>query len=177
MNLAFKGKFGSKRLEGEFTGFFTNGEICATGKIVMMEKEKLKITIDATDGYTWPWAWYLRNFQGVNYPCYGNETGCSIPTEAPDSSVVVVHANNLQNVQQLLDNDFGEGTRIKHRWWFPESYRELTFTKILDGLANRSKWKQAIDYILYRKFATPIGSIDGYVYFSKDLPVPRALDR
>jgi len=141
------------------------------------EREKLRITVDATDGYTWPWAWYLRNFQGVNYPCYGNETGCNVPTEVPDSSVVVVHANNVHNVQQLLDNDFGEGTRIKHRWWFPESYRELTSAKILDSLVNRSKWKQAIDYILYRKFATPIASIDGYVYFSKDLPVPRALDR
>ncbi len=141
------------------------------------EREKLKITIDATDGYTWPWAWYLRNFQAVNYPCYGNEPGCNLPTEAPDSSVVVIHANNSESVQQFLDNDFGEGTRIKHRWWFPETYRELTVAKTLDNLVNRSKWKQAVDYMIYRKFVTPIGSIDGYVYFSKDVPIPRALDR
>ena len=42
MDIKEVGKFNLKRMEGEFIGYFTNGEKCATGKIVMMEKEKLE---------------------------------------------------------------------------------------------------------------------------------------
>ncbi len=45
MELTEKGKFKLKRYEGTFTGLFNNGDTCATGGIVLMEKEKLeKIT-------------------------------------------------------------------------------------------------------------------------------------
>ena len=40
-----KGKFQLKRYEGTFVGLFTNGDTCACGDIVLMEKERLeKIT-------------------------------------------------------------------------------------------------------------------------------------
>ena len=35
MDIKEVGKFSLKRMEGEFTGYFTNGEKCASGKIVM----------------------------------------------------------------------------------------------------------------------------------------------
>ena len=41
MNLAFKGKFGSKRLEGTFIGNFMDSTQCASGKIILMEEKKL----------------------------------------------------------------------------------------------------------------------------------------
>lgn len=45
MELTEKGKFKLKRYEGTFTGLFTNGDTCATGGVILMEKEKLeKIT-------------------------------------------------------------------------------------------------------------------------------------
>ena len=42
MNLSFKGKFGSKRLEGTFTGNFLDNTECAKGRIILMEKKKLE---------------------------------------------------------------------------------------------------------------------------------------
>ena len=42
MNFSFKGKFGSKRLEGTFTGNFLDSTECAKGKIILMEKKKLE---------------------------------------------------------------------------------------------------------------------------------------
>ena len=42
MNLSFKGKFGSKRLEGTFTGNFLDSTECASGKIILMEKKKIE---------------------------------------------------------------------------------------------------------------------------------------
>ena len=41
MNLSFKGKFGSKRLEGTFIGNFLDSTQCASGKIILMEERKL----------------------------------------------------------------------------------------------------------------------------------------
>ncbi len=41
MNLSFKGKFGTKRLEGAFIGNFLDSTQCASGKIVLMEEKKL----------------------------------------------------------------------------------------------------------------------------------------
>jgi len=41
-NLYIKGRLGNKRLEGEFVGLFANNDTCASGKILLMEKEKLE---------------------------------------------------------------------------------------------------------------------------------------
>ena len=46
MNLSFKGKFGTKRLEGTFRGNFLDSIECASGKIILMEKEKLEKKIE-----------------------------------------------------------------------------------------------------------------------------------
>ena len=42
IDLSEKGSFKSKRLEGEFIGYFNNKNKCAEGKIILFKKEKLK---------------------------------------------------------------------------------------------------------------------------------------
>ena len=42
MTLSLKGKFGTKRLEGNFTGKFLDGIECANGKIILIERTKLE---------------------------------------------------------------------------------------------------------------------------------------
>ena len=46
MNLSFKGKFGSKRLQGAFTGNFLDSTECASGKIILMERTKIEKKIE-----------------------------------------------------------------------------------------------------------------------------------
>lgn len=46
MNLSYKGKFNSKRLEGTFTGNFLDSTECAKGKIILMEKTKLEKKVE-----------------------------------------------------------------------------------------------------------------------------------
>ena len=41
MNLSFKGKFSTKKLEGTFIGNFLDSTQCASGKIILMEEKKL----------------------------------------------------------------------------------------------------------------------------------------
>ena len=46
MNLSFDGKFGTKRLEGTFTGNFLDSNQCASGKVILMERTKLEKKIE-----------------------------------------------------------------------------------------------------------------------------------
>ena len=124
------------------------------------------ITIDGTSGFHWPWWWYLRHYTAVGYPTYENAP----PTEPPESSVLLVHSRNQPEAEPVLGDRFTGGTRIKHRWWFPENYRGLTVGKVLRGLVDRGTWRRAVDYFLYRELGSPLGSEDAFVYFSPDFP-------
>ena len=145
-------------------------EIDRAAKITGQGKN-LKITIDSADGYTWPWAWYLRDYKNVSYPCYSDEPGCFTPQTAPDSVVVIVNARDNDSARNVLSANFTQGIRIKHRWWFPETYRGVTPSSFWDGLKDRSQWRTMANYLLYRKLGTELGSTDAYIYFSKDLPL------
>ncbi len=127
----------------------------------------LPVTVDSTSGFTWPWAWYLRGNTRVGWPSY--ET--SPPQSTPDASVLLVHDKNIAQAEPLLADRFTEGQRIKHRWWFPEGYKGVTVMDFVGGLLEPDSWRTAIDYFLFRELATPLGSEDAHVYFSKEFPL------
>ena len=124
------------------------------------------LTVDQTSGFSWPWAWYLRDYTRVSYASYD---GAPLQ-DAPDSSVVLVHSNNQPEADPVLAGKYDKGIRIKHRWWFPESYKGMTLGKLFGALVDPGAWSRAMDYFLYREFGTPLGSEDAYVYFSGDFP-------
>ena len=127
----------------------------------------LPINIDSTSGFTWPWAWYFRDYTRVGYPSYQGT-----PSENSfNSSVVLVHSQNQTGAEPLLGDRFSEGERVRHRWWFPEStYRGLTLGKFLGGFVDRGTWRTSMDYFLHRRGVRDrIGSEDSYVYFVSEV--------
>ena len=128
----------------------------------------VSIAIDQTSGFTWPWAWYLRDYTRVSYPSY---SGGSLK-EAPESSVLLVHSNNQKEADQVLTDRYAAGERFTHRWWFPETtYRGLTLGKFLGAFADRQAWRTAMDYFLYRKGVEDrLGREDAYIYFAPGPP-------
>ena len=130
------------------------------------QRDNLPISVDGDDGYSWPWVWYFRNYNSVSFPSYGGDVQ---PTNN-NGGVVLVNANNWKEADQaLVDADFVKIRRFKHRWWFPEIYRGISADDLLNGLTDRSVWEKGLDYWLYRNFETPLGSVDGYLYYSQDL--------
>ena len=143
------------------------GETTGKGK-------NLRITVDSTDGFSWPWAWYLRDYPLVSYPCLSNDSGCAGLDGAPDADVVLLAYRNQAAASELLD-DYGEPVRYKHRWWFPESYRGLDPATIFSSIQERESWRRVVDYFLFRDFPEGrLGSVDGSAYFPKDF-TPTAL--
>ena len=127
------------------------------------------IAIDQTNGFTWPWAWYLRNYSSVNYPSFGGDSPLD---QTPDSSLLLVHSMNKDGVDTILQDSYTDAELVKHRWWFPEStYRGLTLAKVAQGVVDRQTWRNAMDYFLYREGVQDrLGSEDAYVYFENEFP-------
>ena len=122
------------------------------------------VRVDSTDGYSWPWAWYLRDYRNVSYPCWSNDAGCQSLTQSPEADVVLLAARNQPALARYLTR-FQEGERYKHRWWFPENYRELTPAKLATGFTSRESWCTVVSYFWDREVPTGLGSSDGYAYF------------
>ena len=126
----------------------------------------LKITVDGTTGFSWPWVWYLRDYPNVSHPCFSTDAACSPMSEPPDSDVLLLASSNRSSAQSHL-SDYGRPVEYKHRWWFPESYRGLDPTSVVAGLVSREAWCGMVSYFFNREFGQPIGSMDGYAYFPK----------
>lgn len=121
----------------------------------------LRITVDAADGFSWPWAWYLRNYTKVDYP------DLSVSTSAPTGDVLLLSASNVTKMAPYLGR-YGPGQKYRHRWWFPEDYKGLTLQRLMDDLVNSKTRDQWWRYFISREPPSTLGSVDSYAYFPKD---------
>ena len=135
------------------------------------DRKEIRLSIDSADGFTWPWAWYLRGYANVTYP----DQSESVSAPGDGTAIAVINAKNNTKVEPELGDDYTEGRRIVHRWWFPENetykHHELSLTKFFDAVVDRDAWRTSLDFFLYRKLSSPIGSVDSYVYFDRDIPL------
>lgn len=131
--------------------------------------KEVPVVVDSTDGYTWPWAWYLRN--------YTNVTFTDIPENytPPEGAVILASTGKAQNVQV---GDGYEQTPYHHRRWFPEQYRNgrdgpYTTGDFFRDIVSADMWGKWIDYWVRRTPPSEIGSVDGVAFFPKgviDIP-------
>ena len=134
----------------------------------------LRVAVDSTDGYAWPWAWYLRDTEGVSYPCLSADAGCGGMKAPPDAEVVLLAARNEPLAKEKMDG-YTRVELYEHRWWFPENYRDVTPAKLFQGLTSRDTWKTMLDYFFYRRISgsldsiEDLGSSDAVLYYSKEL--------
>ena len=148
--------------------------------------------IDGTNGFHWPWYWYLRGKEGIEYTNYGvMET-----TAPPNAPVALVHSNNKSTADPIFAEVFSEPQLLRQRWWFPEAvYRGyhdpeensnvFGIGKLIADPADRQTWRDLADYFLYRNFWTSygvcvpaednfscLGSENAYIYQRPDTSTP-----
>jgi len=130
--------------------------------IELKSGSKPTVDVDATSGFQWPWAWYLRDIALAGYPQYGQH----LPSSMMEQQILIIHSQNKLAVQETVKDVYGEGSRFKHRWWFPEhTYRDLSLKKIIKSVFDRSSWVRSMDYFVYRDLNHNLSSEDAYVYF------------
>jgi predicted membrane-bound mannosyltransferase/DNA-binding beta-propeller fold protein YncE len=120
----------------------------------------LPIVVDATDGFSWPWAWYLRHYHEVQYPTI------SAGYVPPANAVLLVAKSNAT----LVDGSAYETQPYKHRWWFiEESYRGLNVSKLRQTLTSTSRLDNLLDFWVHRRSDTFTGSVDAVAFFPSTL--------
>jgi uncharacterized protein (TIGR03663 family) len=126
------------------------------------EGTHLPIIVDATDDYSWPWAWYLRKYDNLTIQELGQGY------EPPAGSVVL--ASWQDNAYLKIDPAlFTEATRYHHRWWFPTGYQGLSSTQVLRDLFDAGAWQTWGRYMLDRTVPGGIPALDAVVYFPRDV--------
>ena len=131
------------------------------------DEEAVRVAVDQTRGFAWPWRWYFRDYDAVRYVAYDG----AAEVGRPDSELLVVHSANKAKVDEALDGGFPHVVRIQHRRWFPETYKGTTVGGFVGSLFDRGDWRKAMDYFLHRKAPScDYCSEDAYVYFSAGLP-------
>jgi len=76
----------------------------------------LPIVVDASEGRTWPWAWYLRDYRNVQYP------EVQADFQPPPGAVMLV-GSNVASSLRLPPGAYDPGLPFHHRRWFNENYR------------------------------------------------------
>ncbi len=126
------------------------------------------IVVDSVDGFTWPWAWYLRNYNKVSYT--GINSGYQLQPNQ-EGAVLFIARQDAANVN--LDADYTQ-TPYHHRRWFPEEYREESRTAngysthaFFSDLFSPSTLHYWFDYWLRRTPPNELGTVDGVAFFPK----------
>lgn len=122
----------------------------------------LPVVVDATDSFSWPWAWYLRHYKQVTYPTV------TPGYEPPLDAVLLLNYGNASVVGPYQEF-FGAGIPYHHRWWFPETYRGITPSSFLISLFKARTWERWLDYFLWRRPPAALGSVDGIAFFPAGL--------
>ena len=135
------------------------------------QREELPITVDSVEGFTWPWAWYLRHYKNVDYPDLSKAAG------EPKGTVVMAGASNQQTMAAYADR-FLPPARIPLRWWFPEGYdfgiartslqlpNGESLGAIVKDLTTAENWGRKWAYFMSRDLGTQrLGSSDILVFY------------
>lgn len=103
---------------------------------------------------TWPFEWYFRDFPNKKF--FGAAPSRDYLQDAP---VVLIGTENEGKVKPYLGNNY---YRIPYRqiWWPKETYKDLTWQRIWDGLRDPQIRKNVLDVILYRRYQQPLADWD-----------------
>ena len=122
----------------------------------------LPIVVDNADGFAWPWAWYLREYNSVSFISVA-----SPDYEPPAGAVLLISGSHLASI----DPSGYDQSPYKHRWWFAETYRGLTFSSAASTLTSADGLRGLGDFFINRRPLTNAtsGSTDAVAFFPTDL--------
>jgi uncharacterized protein (TIGR03663 family) len=117
-------------------------------------KSPLRVTVDAAEGATFPYAWYFRHLEKVQYP------DLSTATTLPPSDVAILTQGSRDKLRGQLKG-FDERRFPFRVWWVRGSswheYHDLTLSSAWAWLTRRKPW-------------TPLGGMPEYLEWSKRPP-------
>lgn len=127
--------------------------------------DTLPVTIDADE--SWPFAWYLRDMPDIAYVNYKSLA------KKPYSTNPIIIADDAH--QSFLPSSVAKNYTARHyilRWWFPETYKSLTWHSFGQNLKNPSYWGIVGNWLVHRRpfeSYSPTRTVSFYYYVKKGL--------
>ena len=133
---------------------------------------ELRIAVDSVNSFSWPWAWYLRDYTSVRY--------AQMTDGPPDGEwdVLLVALENAGVVNERLASTapgrYAAPIRYPHRWWFDERYKSAlpgtfrsgdTWDALRDGLTNGGWLTTWFKFWRDKEPQNAPGSTDAFAYF------------
>ena len=98
----------------------------------------LRIAVDSSNSFSWPWAWYLRDYNAVRYSTMDQ----GVPEG--DWDVLLVSLDNAGAVNEQLASTapdrYAAPIRYPHRWWFDERYKSALPGTFSSGETWEALW-------------------------------------
>jgi uncharacterized protein (TIGR03663 family) len=117
---------------------------------------ELPIVVDSSDGFSWPWAWYLRDYNRDGYVAFDGEY------QPPTNSVLLVNSRNVASVDEAA---FEQRVTYQHRAWFPEAYKSFSIGEFISSTFEGGSVRRWWDFLANRDFEQDLGHIDGVAFF------------
>ena len=135
------------------------GEIVAVAGRSGLDDE-LRVQVDRP--YTWPWAWYLRDYD-VTFDVFSLEF-----TPEPGAVVVVSAVNDA--IMNPFREDYQPPQAFTLREWFQEDYRGIgeranvvaAISNFASDVIHRDTWENWWDFMIHRDL--PRSGLTGFVY-------------
>ena len=124
----------------------------------------ISVAVDTSDGFAWPWMWYLRNYKDVIW-----FDSSSIDNIDYEVDILLMNKNQIDKISDKTLYYYDIRRPYSHRKWFPEhNYRNLSFDKIFEIVINNDKRVMIRDFFISKKFHSNLGSSDAILYKSKE---------
>src|SRR5581483_4175134 len=116
------------------------------------------------EAVSWPFEWYFRNYTAKTY--YSKTLPGDFSTGK--YAALLVMGTNLDPIRDQLSGCTGHKMRLN--WWYPEDYKQLTWSTIPQTLLDPQERLKLLKYILYRELMNPpLGAREMWFYERNDL--------
>ena len=128
----------------------------------------MPLTVDK-DAY-WGMLWYIRDFNNAEYADLSN-------LEEPPKGKVVLISNNNRSKMEAYQNRYAPAEDFRYLWWPAEGYKPcgeagtepcFRITDLFSNLISKEKWREGLDYYIYRKTDLEFLTHDAVAYFPKE---------
>ena len=136
------------------------------------EGNRMRLTVDK-DIY-WGLVWYIREYETVDY------ADLRTIDSDPEGTVLLASTRNKDRLARYVGN-YGPGQEFLYLWWPPEGYKPcnegrgepcLGLGEAVSSLIDRGKWREFLDFYVYRKTDIEHLSHRAIAYFPKETAEP-----